>query len=281
MKTTSPVWWNRHRPWVLLALVAIFPFNLCGQSTLTIADLALELVPIPAGKFTMGSPDSEAGRKFDEGPQTVVTLSKGFWLGKTEVTQGQWLAVMGSSIADQHTKSGSENPLADGEGPQYPMYYVTYEESLAFCQALTEREKAAGRLPAGYAYTLPTEAQWEYACRAGTSGPFAAPDLDTLAWHMNNAEETSHPVATKKANPWGLHDMHGNVMERCLDWYSAKLSGSPLSDPSGPASGIGRVARGGAWDWAAANLRSASRRAIGPGTRSSRLGFRIALSPVR
>lgn len=248
---------------------------------MTIADLALELVPIPAGKFTMGSLDSEAGRKFDEGPRTEVTLSKNFWLGKTEVTQAQWLAVMGSGIADLHAKSGSESPLEDGVGPQHPIYYVTYGESLAFCQALTEREKAAGRLPAGYAYTLPTEAQWEYACRAGTSGPFAAPDLDTLAWHKDNAEETSHPVATKMANSWGLHDMHGNVMERCLDWYSAKLSGGSLRDPTGAVSGTGRVARGGGWDWAAANLRSASRRAVGPDTRSSRLGFRIALSPVQ
>lgn len=261
--------------------MVILPFNLCGQSAMTIADLALELVPIPAGKFTMGSPDSEAGRKFDEGPQTEVTFSKGFWLGKTEVTQGQWQALMGNTIADQHVKAAVENPLEDGEGPQYPMYYVSYEEALAFCQALTEREKAAGRLPAGYAYTLPTEAQWEYACRAGTKGPFAGADLDSLGWHTNNSEQTTRPVATKTANAWGLHDMHGNVMECCLDWYAAKLPGGALRDPTGPALGLGRVARGGNWDWAPTTLRSASRRSVTPGTRSSRLGFRIALSPAQ
>jgi formylglycine-generating enzyme required for sulfatase activity len=150
---------------------------------------------------------------------------------------------------------------------------------MAFCKKLTEREKAAGRLPTGYTYTLPTEAQWEYACRAGTTGDFAGYQ-DVMAWYSSNSGGTTHSVGTKQPNAWGLYDMHGNVEEWCLDWY-AKYSSDAVTDPVGPASGSSRVIRGGSWGLDAASCRSAIRYDYEPGNRVSDVGFRLALSAVR
>jgi formylglycine-generating enzyme required for sulfatase activity len=159
----------------------------------TIIDLTLKLLPIPAGTFTMG--------EGSDGPAPVhlVTISKPFFLGATEVTQAQWSVVMGG------------NP-SKFKGDKLPVENVSWDDAMAFCKKLTERERTAGRLPAGYIYTLPTEAQWEYACRAGTIGRYAG-DLDAMAWYDENSSRKTHPVGSKKANGWGLSDMHGNVWE--------------------------------------------------------------------
>jgi formylglycine-generating enzyme required for sulfatase activity len=233
-----------------------------GQA-LTIPDLELVLQPIAAGSFAMGS---ETGDR-DEKPVTRVMLTKPFWLGRTEVTQREWVAVMGNNPS--HFK-----------GDNLPVEQVSSEDALAFCRKLTERERAAGRLPEGYVYTLPTEAQWEYACRAETTADDAG-NLADLAWYDRNSGRTTHAVGTKRANAWGLSDMHGNVWEWCLDWYVNRLPGGQATDWTGPASGSYRVYRGGGWADPDRYCRSSLRHLGGPGIRSPYLGFRVALSWVR
>jgi formylglycine-generating enzyme required for sulfatase activity len=221
-----------------------------------------EMVRIPPGSFVMGS----ASGSSDERPVTRVTLTTAFSLGKTQVTQRSWVAVMGS------------NPSAF-KGESLPVENVSWDDAMEFCRKLTTLERSAGSLPSGYVYTLPTEAQWEYACRAGTTGDYAG-DLKAMAWFAENAGSTTHAVATKQANAWGLHDMHGNVWEWCADWYADKLPGGSVSDSKGPASGSVRVNRGGGWWLDAANCRSAFRNRLSPGYRNDSLGFRLALSSV-
>jgi formylglycine-generating enzyme required for sulfatase activity len=164
-------------------------------------------------------------------------------------------------------------------GREAPVEQVSWDDATAFCAKLTDREKAAGRLPTGYAYTLPTEAQREYACRAGTEGPFAG-DLDSIAWYGPNSGGTTHPVGMKQPNAWGLYDMEGNVWERCRDWYGP-YPGGDLTNPAGPSSGSIRVIRGGSWGNDAAYCRSAYRPYDEPGDRGTYVGFRLALSAVR
>ena len=208
----------------------------------------------------MGSPSNESGRYIEE-TQHRVTLSQGFHLGATEVTQAQWESVMGS------------NP-SNFKGRDLPVEQVSWEDAMSFCRKLTERERAAGRLTAGDAYTLPSEAQWEYACRAGTTGAYAG-DLESMAWYDPNSGGKTHAVGTKRANAWGLYDMHGNVYEWCSDWYEAYPSGS-VADPTGARSGPDRVNRGGSWYNDASYCRSAPRSGDDPGGRSRYLGFRLA-----
>jgi len=227
----------------------------------TLADLNLVLERIAAGSFSMGS----ATGKSDEKPVTQVTISRSYWLGKTEVTQGQWSAVMGS------------NP-SYFKGENLPVE-VSWEEAMAYCRKLTERERNGGRLPEGYEYTLPTEAQWEYACRAGTTGDYAG-SLDAMGWYSSNSGSKTRPVGQKEANAWGLSDMHGNVWEWCSDWYG-DYPGASVTDPTGPASGANPVGRGGSWFSTAAICRSARRSRLSPGYRLNNLGFRLALSAVR
>jgi formylglycine-generating enzyme required for sulfatase activity len=254
----------------------------------TIPDLNLDLVWIAPGSFLMGTPEQSLVVKWfylarekltkqpnlgtgndNERPVTWVTLTQPFWIGRTAVTQGQYQAVMGSNPSN-FTAAGRDAPVEQ----------VSWDDATAFCAKLTDREKAAGRLPTGYAYTLPTEAQREYACRAGTEGPFAG-DLDAMAWYNANSGNTTHPVGTKQPNAWGLCDMEGNVWEWCRDWYADKLPGGEVTNPMGPPSGSVRVLRGGSWYNGAANGRSAFRNNYGPGGRNDGVGFRLALSAVR
>ncbi len=224
----------------------------------------IRLVPIPAGTFLMGSPAAEARRFPNEGPQTEVTLTKDFFLGATVVTQAQWTAVMGDNSS--HFK-----------GATLPVESISWEDAMAFGQKLTEQERAAGRLPAGYVLTLPTEAQWEYACRAGTTVGDPG-DMHVLAWFAENSEGTTHAVGTRPPNEWGLFDMHGNVWEWCRDWFKT-YPGGAVTDPTGPAAGKFRVLRGGSWDYDAAFCRYAFRRNEFPDARDINLGFRLALAP--
>jgi formylglycine-generating enzyme required for sulfatase activity len=210
----------------------------------------------------MGSNDGAS----DEKPVHGVTLTKGYHLGATEVTQAQWESVMGS------------NP-SKFKGRDLPVENVSWDDAMAYCRKLTERERAAGRLAAGYAYTLPTEAQWEYAYRAGTTGAYAG-DLGSMAWYGENSGNKTHAVATKRANAWGLYDMHGNVWEWCSDWYGSYASGRVV-DPTGARSGTGRIARGGSWFNDASYCRSALRSRDSPDYRINGLGFRLAHRSVQ
>ena len=229
-------------------------------------ELSLELIWIKPGSFVMGSPP-ELRKHKAEGPQMQVTLSKGFWLGRTEVTQAQYEQVMGT------------NPSTfKNLGPNAPVERVSWVDAMKFCEVLTERERSAGRLPAGFAFTLPTEAQWEYACRAGTTTEYAA-DPETTAWFDANSGGSTHPVAMKKPNAWGFYDMSGNVLEWCYDWYGDYPGGSVV-DPKGPSHGYYRMARGGSWRAEMHVGRSAARAGGSAGRMDYTIGFRLALSPA-
>lgn len=236
----------------------------------TVRDLALQLLPIPAGSFTMGSTRLDADYNTDESAFRVV-LTREFWLGKTEVTRAQWRAVMGA------TGIGDPGPAVGDD--VFPITRVSWDEATAFCRKLTARERAAGRLSTEFEFTLPTEAQWEFACRAGSVTPFHGPELDELGWYQLNSGGRLQPIAQKKSNALGLHDMHGNVWEWCADWFGFYPTGT-VTDPSGPVNGTGRINRGGSWGSAASSCRSASRLNLSPKDRSSNVGFRVALVPV-
>ena len=247
----------------------------------------LDMVWIKPGTFMMGSPETELGRINNE-IQHQVTLTKGYWLGKYEVTQAQYEAVMGEDPAKEYgLYFGSDY----GIGDNYPEYYVSYSDAMNFCEKLTAQERAAGRLPDGYEYTLPTEAQWEYACRAGTSTALnsgknltssnnACPNMDEVGWYGFNSGYTTCPVGQKKANAWGLYDMHGNVWEWCLGWYGDYPTTSEV-DPIGPNTGSNRILRGGSWYSYASDCRSALRFISNPDGCWYGSGFRVALAPVQ
>ncbi len=235
------------------------------------------LVWIAPGTFTMGSPDSEQDRNPSEGPQTVVTLTRGFWMSQRETTQAEYQSVMGL------------NPSGFIVDPQRPVESVSWYDAANYCRKLTKRERAAGRLPTGYAYRLPTEAEWEYACRAGTTTRFSFGDdpdythLGDYAWYFGNSAGQTHPVGQKLPNAWGLYDMYGNVWEWCQDFYSNSLPGGSVTDPQGANSGARSVVRGGCWlafsgltySW----LRSACRGGEYSYHPASGIGFRPVLAP--
>lgn len=234
----------------------------------TLADPQLKLLWVRPGTFLMGSPPDEKGRHQAEGPQTRVTLTRGYWLARTEMTQAQYLALAGA------------NPSRfQDAGPDAPVERVSWLEAAELCAKLTERERESGRLPEGYVYALPTEAQWEYACRAGTTGATAG-DLEAMSWHDGNSDETTHPVARRAPNQWGFHDMSGNVLEWCHDWYG-DYPGGAVTDPTGPARGYFRMARGGSWRTRVEVGRSAARAGGSPGRQDYTIGLRLALVPAR
>ena len=247
------------------------------------------LVAIPAGTFVMGSPASEPVR-YDNETQHTVTLTKGFCMGKYEVTQAEYLAVMGN------------NP-SYFQGGNLPVEKVTWYDAVAYCVALTARERSAGRLPAGYGYRLPTESEWEYACRAGTTTPFHyGNELRSGMANFYGYDEyppcgtspywyccynpsgiflgRTTSVGSYAPNAWGLYDLHGNVFEWCQDWY-APYPGGAVSDPQGAPTGSRRVHRGGFWYFGAYGCRSAYRYGDGrdPSDRHDGLGFRVVLAP--
>jgi formylglycine-generating enzyme required for sulfatase activity len=231
----------------------------------TVPALGLELVPVPAGTFMMGSPDTETGHLTNESPQARVSISHSFWLGKYPVTQAEWRTIMGTA------------PSAFGYTPRLPVESISWEEAVKFCANLTARELAAGRLPTDHEYRLPTEAEREYACRAAGTGAEAG-KMDEYAWTMGNSGSSTQLVGLKRPNEWALFDMHGNVWEWCLDWYGDHLPSTSYTDPTGPTAGSKRVVKGGAWDAGANSCRSASRNAFGPGERRRDVGFRVALA---
>lgn len=228
--------------------------------------IGMKLVLIHPGTFSMGSPIGEVGRKGDE-KQHEVTISKSYYLGVYEVTQGEYEKVTG------------ENP-SGFKGTKNPVEMVSWEEAVSFCEKLSEmpNEKAAGR-----EYRLPTEAEWEYACRAGSSNAYSFGDsLDSLGsygWFKGNLDGQTHPVGEKKANAWGLYDMHGNVWEWCQDWYAAYPPDASTDPQQGPNKGSNPVGRGGGWNYGADLCRSAVRGRFGPRARLNYYGFRVALNP--
>jgi formylglycine-generating enzyme required for sulfatase activity/serine/threonine protein kinase len=223
-------------------------------------NVKIKMCWIPPGEFMMGSPAGEQGRNYGE-TQHQVKITQGFWMGKTEVTQGQWRAVMG------------DNPSCFN-GEDLPVEQVSWNDAQGFVKAMNTH----AALQNGWEWTLPTEAQWEYACRAGTTGAYAG-DLDQMAWYDKNSSGKTHPVGLKKPNAWGLHDMHGNVWEWCADWYGA-YPGGAMTDPQGAASGSNRVFRGGGWDYDAYYCRVAGRILYYPSFGGYGIGFRIARSSV-
>jgi formylglycine-generating enzyme required for sulfatase activity len=228
----------------------------------TIPDLDLTMIWVEPGTFMMGSPETEKSRTGNE-TQHEVTLTNGFYLGKYELTQAQWEKVMGS---DPSRFKGADRPVEN----------VSWNDVVAFCKNLTEMEKKVGRVPKGMAYQLPTEAQWEYACRAGTTTKYSWGDSINAsnANYDENLDETT-PVGKYPANPWGFHDMHGNVWEWCVDRYGTYPTGL-VTDPLDAASGLTRVTRGGSLRHVGSLLRSAKRRTDAPRSRIDVLGFRVS-----
>ena len=208
---------------------------------------------VPTGKFRMGSTSEESAPV--ERPLTQVRISRGFWLGKQEVTQGQWRAVMGTK------------PSAYPGCRRCPVERVTWDQVQEFIRSLNAR---AG----GKRYRLPTEAEWEYAARAGTSGDRYCGNLDAIAWHEDNCGDRPQPVGEKAPNAWGLHDMLGNVWEWVEDWVG-KYPGGTVTDPRGPAWGAGRVCRGGSWVHSSRYCRASARDFSPPDARGSNTGFRL------
>ncbi len=204
--------------------------------------------------------------------KNLVTVSRDFWIGKYEVTQGEYAAMMG------------KNPSHFAGNPAWPVEKVSHLDASAYCSNLTQREFQAGRLPAGYEYRLPSEAEWEYACRAGTTNFYSfgqtPQEAGQYAWTSENSEGKPHPVGQKRPNPWGLYDMHGNVWEWCSDWYT-NYPAADLTDPSGPPSGKFKVFRGGGWNNEIQFARSANRFMMSPSNGIHFVGFRVALGSTR
>ncbi len=256
-----------------MKLSAVIPAPLAFAAAVTLAAAAppsrasvdlgggvtMEFVLVPAGDFIMGS-DENTGDG-DESPQHKVTFTRPFYLGKFEVTQEQWSALMGGNPSEFH-------------GPHRPVDNVSWNDCQAFLARLSAKT--------GRRFALPTEAQWEYACRAGTATPWSFGERETDAadygWLAANSGGATHPVGEKKPNAWGLHDMHGNVWEWCADWYEKHAyAASDVTDPTGPAASTSRILRGGAWGEHPNNARSAVRNCIGPDTHHNGTGFRCVM----
>ncbi|MFU8848041.1 MAG: SUMF1/EgtB/PvdO family nonheme iron enzyme [Opitutales bacterium] len=248
----------------------------------TVPYLGFQLAWIPPGAFTMGSPIQEQGRLPNEGEQTEVHLTQGFWAGVHEVTQAEFRGIM-------------DRTPSEFTGARHPADRVTWVEAQAFCRALTAIEEAAGRLPEGYVYRLPTEAEWEYAARAGTTTPFHfGEQADTTYGNFRGAYPReldaatratraygTEPVGTYPPNAFGLYDVHGNVSEWTLDAYNGRLPGGQLTDPKPRSGGERYTLRGGSWEDSAVRVRSAARSNAGMSIQINTIGFRIFLAPSK
>ena len=222
----------------------------------------IKLVLLPEATFQMGSTLAEQHHRLNEGPLHEVILTQSFYIGIHPVTQEQYQRVMGKNPA----RFGREA----GGGPDHPVEQASWEDAVLFCRKLSDAERSDG-----LTYRLPTEAEWEHACRAGTSGLFSVGDALTSAQANINGDKTSR-VGTYTANNFGLFDMHGNVWEWCADWYGeAYYRQSPQRDPQGPAAGEMRVVRGGSWRSQASSCRAAYRNALVPHNRDPYTGFRV------
>jgi formylglycine-generating enzyme required for sulfatase activity len=283
--------------YMLLLPASVVPIHADAPATRPAASfintIGMKFVRIAPGEFMMGSPDSEKGR-FPNETQHKVTLTHGFMMAVTTVTQGQWKAVMGTTVAEQRDKVGAQAILV-GQGDALPMYYASWDEAVDFCKKLSQTE--------GKHYRLATEAEWEYACRAGAQGRYGGSgNLDEMGWFGDNSGDRHfdsndfwkkdaahydqrvvteyhcrpHPVGEKKPNAWGLYDMHGNVWEWCNDFHG-DYPASGVFDPAGPQQGTARVLRGGAWNVRPDFCRSAFRHKHGPDSRNYYIGFRVCL----
>lgn len=274
----------------LWGLLAMGLLSSCGKDeskskedyTETAFGMKMEMVYVKGGEFLMGATaEQESEADTDEYPVRNISLSS-YHIGKYEVTQAQWQAVMGTSLAAQRDSIEPEWDFV-GEGDNYPMYYVSWEDASKFCQKLSEKT--------GKKYVLPTEAQWEYAARGGeyrTASMYSGSDnLDEVAWYDKNSNEDlevtdpnygTHPVGLKKANALGIHDMSGNVFEWCSDYYGDYDEADNLN-PQGPTLGVDRVLRGGAWDFPDTYSRVANRVDENPAYADFFIGFRVAMIP--
>jgi formylglycine-generating enzyme required for sulfatase activity len=234
--------------------------------------IGMKLVLIPKGTFMMGSPIEEEER-WEVEVLHEVTISQNYYLGMTQVTQGQYEKVMGENPS--HFQG---NRVEGRDSSEFPVEQVSWEDAVEFSQKLSSlpEEKAAGRV-----YRLPTEVEWEYACRAGSNTAYCFGNdeelLSDYAWFIDNSGYQTHPVSEKNPNAWGLYDMHGNVWEWCSDWYCDYPKGT-IIDPASPKEGSNRVFRGGCWSFEAASCRSALRPGGDPSDRGSNLGFRVAMN---
>jgi uncharacterized protein (TIGR02996 family) len=221
--------------------------------------VGLKLCLVPPGSFRMGSPAGARQVSEWERPAHPVTLTRGFWLGVHPVTQAQWQAVLGPLP-----------PHCNFEGDDLPVHGVAWKSARHFCEKLTRKT--------GQRFRLPSEAEWEYACRAGTSTAYCCGDGQELlgehAWYADNAGDKPHPVGQKRPNAWGIHEMQGGIVEWCADWFG-EYPDQPRTDPTGPADGQMRVLRGAAWYCYAAHCRSASRARNTPDDAYEGYGFRV------
>ncbi len=245
----------------------------------TVPGLEIEFVSIEPGEFLMGSFDGE----LDEQPPRTVILSQPFWIGKHEIAQGPFEALM-------------RRNTSKFRDPEYPMDSISWYLATEFCFVLTRQERKAGRIPPGYCYRLPTEAEWEYCCRAGTTSRYSFGNADDLLHRFGNycdATNSSHlpwidrshsdgfdrtaPIGSFNANPWGIYDMHGNVWEWCFDFFYA-YNKIETTNPFGVLSGVKKVLRGGSWYHAAIGCSSSNRDGVAPEERDVDFGFRAVLA---
>ena len=250
----------------------------------TISPLKLQVCWCPKGTFTMGSPKGEKGRYKDEN-QVEIKLQSGFWIGKYEVTQGLWKKVMNTSPWQIFPVPPLQGQVFVREGDDFPVTCVSYSDACLFCKKLSQIGHKEGWLPTGWLIQLPSEAQWEWACRAGTKTAYSfgnkKKSLKQYGWYFGNTwyhdEKYPHKVGGKLPNCWGLCDCHGNVWEWCLDWYIEDQTQNELEARKKPGYRLFRVFRGGCWSTPPKSCRSSSRGCFTPDYASGALGFRITI----
>ena len=236
-------------------------------------NINMKMIWVEGGVFMMGCTNEQSAdcNSVEENVHRVEL--DGFYIGMLEVTQSQWEKVVGTNIYSQQYKVGASRTC--GVGSDYPMYYVSWEEAMEFCRLLSNKT--------GKTYTLPTEAQWEYAARGGTKADGAKYAgnhmVDLVAWYAGNSDGSTHPCGSKSPNALGIFDMCGNVFEWCKDWYKSGYESHDTNNPTGPLSGSHRVLRGGCWFRDASSCRVAFRYRRSPGDRGSGVGFRVVLLP--